>query len=175
MGARVVVLVGFMASGKSSVGRELARRLGWDFIDLDDRIASREAQTVPEIFRDRGESGFRLAETAALEELTGSLTHDSVVALGGGAFAQNTNRALLATWPSVFLQAPADELWRRCGEDPGIRPLRKNREQFAQLYAERLPFYREAALSVETLGKDPAAICAEIEAALQLSRLTPQS
>ena len=113
--------------------------------------------------------------TSALEELTQSLEHAAVVALGGGAVAQSTNRALLGSWPSVFLQAPADELWRRCCEDPGIRPLRKNREQFAQLYAERLPFYQEAALSVEALGKDPAAICAEIEAALHLSRLTPQS
>jgi shikimate kinase len=92
-----------------------------------------------------------------------------VVALGGGAFAQAKNRELLHPWPSVFLEAPVDELWQRSSEDKEIRPLRKDREQFALLYAERLPFYREATLVVQTLGKDPASICAEIEADLQLS------
>ncbi|SRR5258708_6321747 len=174
MGARAVFLVGFMASGKSSVGRELANRLGWEFIDLDERIEARERQTVPEIFRDRGEHGFRQAETAVLQELTGLLGRASVVALGGGAFAQNKNRELLRSWPSVFLQAPVEELWRRCSADPEIRPLRRDREQFTQLYEERLPFYREASLSVETLDKTPAAICAEIETALHLDRPTPQ-
>lgn len=175
MGARAVFLVGFMASGKSSVGRELARRLGWEFVDLDAHLESQQKQSIPEIFRERGESGFRIAETAALFQLTQSLQRDSVVALGGGAFAQDKNRELLRPWPSVFLQAPVDELWRRCVEDQEIRPLRKDREQFARLYAERLPCYQQATAMVETLGKDPASICAEIEAALQLSRLTPQS
>jgi shikimate kinase len=178
MGARAVFLVGFMASGKSSVGRELARRLGWEFVDLDAHIETREQQSVPEIFRNHGEPGFRLAEAAALLDLTQSLERDSVVALGGGAFAQDKNRELLRSWPSVFLQAPVDELWRRSSEDQEIRPLRKDRDQFTRLYTERLPFYREATLSVETSGKDPASICAEIETALQLSGMNagdPQS
>jgi len=169
MGARAVFLVGFMASGKTSVGRELARRLRWDFVDLDARIEMRERQSIAEIFSGHGEAGFRMAETAALLELTQSLERDSVVALGGGAFAQDENGELLRQWPSVFLQAPADELWRRSSEDHEIRPLRKDREQFAKLYAERLPYYRQATLCVETSGKDPAAICLEIEAALLLS------
>jgi shikimate kinase len=58
MGVRVVFLVGFMASGKSCVGQELARRLNWDFVDLDARIESRERQSIPDIFRDRGRAGF---------------------------------------------------------------------------------------------------------------------
>jgi shikimate kinase len=157
-----------MASGKSCVGLELARRLRWDFIDLDARIEARERQSIPEIFRGSGEVGFRVAETAALHELIQSLERDSVVALGGGAFTQDKNRELLQPWPSVFLQAPVDELWRRSSEDKEIRPLRKDREQFARLHAERFPFYREATLIVETLGKEPAAICVEIELALQL-------
>lgn len=168
MGARAVFLVGFMASGKSSVGQELARRLHWDFVDLDARIESRERQTIPEIFGGKGEPGFRLAETAALRELTASLDRNSVVALGGGAFAQEKNRELLRPWPSVFLEAPVDELWRRSAEDETERPLRTDREQFALLYAERLPFYCQATLVVATTGKDLAAICAEVEAALQI-------
>ncbi len=171
MGGRAVFLVGFMASGKSSVGPELARRLGWEFVDLDTRIESREGKTVPEIFRESGEAGFRLVETAALQDLlAGSLERDSVVALGGGAFAQETNRELLRQWPTVFLDAPADELWRRSLSDGVERPLRRDREQFGRLYAERLPFYREAKLIVATHGNPIASICGEIEGALQLTK-----
>jgi len=169
MGVHAVFLVGFMASGKSSVGTALARRLGWDFLDLDARIESRERKTVPEIFRESGEAGFRLAETAALRELlTGALQRDSVVALGGGAFAQERNRQLLREWPSVFLEAPVAELWRRSLTDGIQRPLRQDPEQFARLYAERLPFYREANVVVDTTNKALASICAEIELALRL-------
>ena len=167
MAVRAVFLVGFMASGKSSVGRELARRLDWDFVDLDARIESRERQTIPEIFRDRGESAFRLAETSALRDLTESLERNTVVALGGGTFAQPKNRELLRSWPSVFLDAPLDELWRRSLEDPTKRPLRKdNLTEFARLYEYRLPFYRQATVTVVTSGKDPASLCVEIERTL---------
>jgi shikimate kinase len=167
MGARAVFLVGFMGSGKTSVGKQLARRLGWEFVDLDARIRAREGKSIPEIFEDRGEAGFRAAETSALVDLTESLERHCVVALGGGAFAQEKNRGLLASWPSIFLQAPVAELWRRCSDDPEIRPLRKDRAQFGQLHAERLPFYQQATITVETSGKAPEVICAAIEEALQ--------
>ena len=161
-------LVGFMASGKSTVGPELARRLGWDFVDLDSRIEARERKTVPEIFRDRGEASFRLAESSALQHLTQCLERNSVVALGGGAFAQEKNRAWLRNWPSVFLSAPLEELWQRSQTDGIERPLRKDRDQFARLYAERLPCYRQATVTVDTAGRDVASICDEIESALHL-------
>jgi len=170
MPVRAVFLVGFMASGKTTVGQELARRLGWDFVDLDARIESREQQTIPEIFRDRGEAGFRLAETSTLRDLlTESLQPNCVVALGGGAFAQERNRELLRQWPSVFLDATVPELWQRSLTDGVARPLREDPEQFAKLYAERLPFYRQASVVVDTTGKPLVSICVEIEAALQLT------
>ncbi len=165
-------LVGFMASGKSTVGPELARRLGWEFVDLESRIETREQKSVPVLFRERGEAGFRLAETAALQELTQGLRHGSVVALGGGAFAQERNRELLRTWPTVFLSAPVEELWRRSLDDGTERPLRKDREHFSRLYAERLPFYRRATIAVDTAGKDAPSICCEIERALRLTTPT---
>ena len=168
MGVRAVFLVGFMASGKTSVGRELARRLNWDFLDLDALIESREHKTVPDIFRDHGEPHFRQAETSALGHLISNLQRNSVVALGGGAFVQEQNRQLLHNWPSVFLEASPEELWRRCLEDPAERPLRKNRSQFAQLYGERLPYYRMAKVTVETTGRDVSAITAEIAGTLNL-------
>jgi shikimate kinase len=169
MAVRAVFLVGFMASGKSTVGRELARRLGWNFVDLDTHIESREQRTVPEIFRTGGEGAFRLAESAALRDLPSILQQDTVVALGGGAFCQSANREFLRAWPTVFLDAPAEELWCRCARDTAERPLRKDLDQFSQLYRDRLPAYRQATLVVGTLNKDFAAICAEIEDALQLT------
>lgn len=161
-------LVGFMASGKTSVGRELARRLDWDFLDLDTFIESREHKTVPAIFRDHGESHFRQAETAALRHLISNMRPNTVVALGGGAFVQEQNRQLLHDCSSVFLHASSEELWRRCCEDPAERPLGKNQSQFAQLYRERLPFYRMATVTVETTGRNVSAICAEIAGTLKL-------
>jgi len=161
-------LVGFMASGKSTVGPELARRLGWEYVDLDFRIEAREQASILEIFRDRGEAGFRRAEIDALQDLTQSLQRDSVVALGGGAFAQENVRALLRDWPSVFLNAPVEELWQRSQMDGLERPLRRDRQQFAQLHETRLPFYRQATVTVETAGRDVASICEEIEGVLAL-------
>ncbi len=138
-------------------------------MDLDARIESRERQIVPAIFRDRGELGFRLAETSALRDLlTEPLKRNRVVALGGGAFAQERNRELLRQWPSVFLEATVSELWQRSLTDGVKRPLREDPEQFAELYAERLPFYRQASVVIETTGKQLAAICVEIEGVLQL-------
>jgi shikimate kinase len=168
MRVRAVFLVGFMAAGKTTVGQELARRLNWDFVDLDAQIESRERQTIAEIFRDRGEHEFRLIETEALRDLTESLERNSVVALGGGTFVQPGNRELLRAWPSVFLDAPLDELWSRTREDATKRPLRQNnRAEFESLYRERRTSYIQATMTVVTSGKDPSSLCAEIERTLQ--------
>ncbi|HUM05898.1 MAG TPA: shikimate kinase [Terriglobales bacterium] len=171
MGVLAVFLVGFMGSGKSSVGHELARRLGWNFLDLDAHIESRERTSIAEIFRQKGESGFRMIETAALRNSIASLMKSSVVALGGGAFVQEANRELIRGWPSVFLEGNIDELWHRSSEEDTIRPLRKDRQQFDQLYEERLPFYRLATFTVQTSGKDVGSICQEIERVLRSQRL----
>jgi shikimate kinase len=174
MGPRLVFLVGFMASGKSTVGQELARRLSWEFADLDLRIEARERQLIPEIFRERGETGFRLAETNALRDLLAELPQGNrVIALGGGAFVQEINRELVRQWPSVFLEAPASDLWQRSLRDGIVRPLRGSPEQFAKLYAERLPCYRQASLVIDTKDKELVSICAEIEDTLRL-RANPE-
>lgn len=172
MPVRAVFLVGFMASGKSVVGQELARRLNWDFVDLDARIESRERQTIPKIFRERGEFAFRRAENSALRDLTESLERNTVVALGGGAFAQPENQELLRPWPSVFLETSLDELWQRSLKDATERPLGKDRTEFARLYEYRLPFYRQATMTVVTSNRDPASLCAEIERTLHVVRGT---
>jgi shikimate kinase len=164
-GVRAVFLVGFMGAGKSSVGLALSRRLGWAFEDLDDRIQARERRSIEEIFAQSGETEFRRAEHVALRALIESLGASSpaVVAVGGGAFAQENNAALLeeSGFSAIFLDAPVEELFRRCQEQKLDRPLRRNLEQFRRLYESRRSHYMKAALRIDTDGKDVEEVAAE--------------
>jgi shikimate kinase len=169
-----------MGAGKTSVGRALAHRLGWRFIDLDDLIESREGRTVAEIFARAGESGFRNAESITLKELlTASALSEAsmVLALGGGAYVQTENEAVLQrdNIITVFLSASAQELWQRCltkqtvGGDTRLRPLLRDEASFKQLFEERLPNYERAQLVVTTSGKSVEAMADEIHSALAAS------
>jgi shikimate kinase len=163
-GPRTVFLVGFMGAGKSSVGAALGRKLGWPFEDLDDRIEAQEHRSIEEIFQKSGERAFREKEHAALRSLIRELgTSPKVVAVGGGAFAQANNAALLdkAGFPVIFLDAPAEELFRRCQEQKLSRPLRSNLEEFRRLYEARRSCYLKAAVRIETSGKDVEKVAAE--------------
>jgi shikimate kinase len=160
-----------MGAGKTSVGQALSRRLGLPFEDLDERIQHREGKTIEQIFQESGEGAFRKAETAALRELLGEIRSSlRVVALGGGTFAQPVNAALIgkADVHSVFLDAPVEELRRRCEEALTVRPLRQDPRQFRELYEKRRPSYMTAALRIETDGKDVEAIAAEVACSLGL-------
>jgi shikimate kinase len=164
-----LILVGFMGAGKTSVGRILANKLDWTFEDLDDRIERRERRTVPEIFHHEGEQAFRRCEHSALRELLGELGHraQKIIALGGGAFVQNENLQLIesAGLSTLFLDAPVDELWRRCngGERPAMdRPLLGKLESFCDLYYARRPYYLKAGFTQQTGGKASEQVAAEI-------------
>lgn len=163
---RRVFLVGFMGAGKSSVGRALASHLGWEFCDLDQVIEKREGRTVAEIFAEREEAGFRAAETQALQELLQDPAGkgDLVIALGGGTFAQPQNRRALeqAEAITVLLEAPVDELRKRCTADGTVRPLATDQERFARLYEERLAAYQMATHKVNTMGKTVDDVAEEI-------------
>ena len=166
-----VFLVGFMGAGKTSVGRRLSARLGWAFEDLDERIQNREGRPIAEIFRDSGEAEFRQAEHEALRELLDELGSASrVVALGGGAFAQARNAALLEAHGAlvIFLDGQADELFRRCEAENSERPMRQDTKQFRELYEQRRPFYLKATWRVDTTGKDLDTIAAEVACSLGL-------
>ena len=174
-----VFLVGFMGAGKTSVGRALGQRLNWIFEDLDDRIQSREGRSVAEIFQDSGETEFRRAEHAALQHVLQELRGGGarIVALGGGAFVQRENAALLKAFsvPTVFLDAPIEELWQRCctqaSETGAERPLLRSVEQFRKLYETRRKGYRKAALKVQTGKRTVESISAEIEQKLGLKKI----
>jgi shikimate kinase len=166
---RAVFLVGFMGSGKTSVGQALSRRMGWPFEDLDDRIVAREGRTIEAVFRESGEIEFRRAENAALRELLGELgSSPRVVALGGGAFVQAENFALIesAGVHTVFLDANPEELYRRCEQEQRQRPLRQSATQFYELYGQRRTAYLKARCQIETRGKDVDAVAAEVQCSL---------
>jgi shikimate kinase len=172
-----------MGAGKSSVGRALAQQLNWLFEDLDDRIVQREGRSVPEIFRVSGEPAFREAEHAALRQVLADL-HGGiarVVALGGGAFAQPANAALLKAEgvPTVFLDAPVSELWRRCcaqSSSAGAeRPLLRDQDQFRRLYQTRRKSYAAASFKIDTEMRSLETIAAEIARKLGLKKIRVRS
>jgi shikimate kinase len=168
----VVVLIGFMGAGKSSVGQALSRQLGWQFQDLDERITAGSGRTIERIFRESGEAGFRRIETAALRKLLSEGKNSpQIVALGGGAFVQVENARLLerAGVLTVFLDAPVEELWRRCQQQPLERPLRQDPQQFRQLYEERRPHYLKARWCIDTGGKSIETIATEVASQLGLT------
>jgi len=168
-----------MGAGKSTVGQALGRELGWNFEDLDDRIERREGRTVAEIFRDSGEPVFRRAERAALQDVIEELNEGvpRVVALGGGAFVKQENAALLkaSSVPTIFLDAPVEELWQRCctqaSEAGAQRPLLRSRKQFDELYAARHKNYSKASLKIQTSSRAVQTIVAEIAEALGLKKI----
>jgi shikimate kinase len=172
-----VFLVGFMGAGKSSVGRALGERLNWIFEDLDERIERRAGRSVPEIFRASGESGFRRVEHDALRDLLAERGGGRIIALGGGAFVQANNAALLkrSGVPTIFLDATVDELWRRCctqAEEAGAkRPLLGSPEQFRKLYQNRRRRYRRASLTISTSRRTVDEIAAEIAQTLGLKQI----
>jgi shikimate kinase len=156
-----------MGAGKSTVGRILAQRLGWAFYDLDLMIEARERSSVAKIFATAGEARFRELEKAGLANLLEKeLQHsDAVVALGGGAFAQTENREILQFFGArtVLLNAPLEELRRRCHESGNQRPLAGDMARFKQLFESRRDAYSLADFRVETGGKAAEDVVTEIE------------
>jgi shikimate kinase len=160
-----VVLVGFMASGKTSVGRVLARRLGYRFEDMDRRIERRAGRTVAQIFREEGEEAFRERERREAEAL--ARLSARVVAAGGGAFARAETRALLREGAlTVWLRCDLDRILARVRPD-GSRPLAGNRDIMRALLAEREPSYREADVTVEASAGTPREVAERIAALIE--------
>jgi shikimate kinase len=156
-----LAIVGYMGSGKSTVGRLVAKELGWEFLDLDQAVAERAGLSIPEIFDLIGEPHFRdLERVELLEALDGP--KERVIACGGGVVIDPRNRSRLMEVTTAFLWEDADVLYRRTRGPE--RPLRgTNYEDFARRYAERLPYYLEvASLQIEPEGRTPRQIADEI-------------
>ena len=155
-----IYLVGFMACGKSTVGRHLAHRMGWSFFDLDSEIEAAEKSAIAAIFDKRGEPEFRRIESEMLRRHVQSIErgHPAVLALGGGAFTVPANRELIAgNGVSVWLDCPLDAILRRLARQSHgpERPLARDPEKFASLYHARRELYALADARVSISSDDP--------------------
>ncbi len=158
---KLIYLLGFMGSGKSTIGSLLARQLGWPFIDLDTVIEAGQGASIREIFERSGEPFFRQLERAALTEV--SKTEPAVIALGGGTFAQPPNVDFIRETggATVWLDCPVEALRQRC-EGLKDRPLFRDPDAFIQLLDQRLPYYRMAEYVVSTEGRAPEEVVEQI-------------
>jgi len=151
-------VVGFMASGKSTVGRHLAGELGWSFFDIDDEIEKAEKTNIATIFDDRGEEEFRRIEALILTQHVRWIERGrpAVLALGGGAFAQPANRDLLLQHGmAIWLDCPLEVVKRRVAQT-AHRPLARDAGKFEELYHGRREFYAQADVHVLIESDDPA-------------------
>ena len=147
MKADKVYLIGFMAAGKTTVARALAKRLDWRAVDIDELVEQREHQTVADIFAKHGEPYFRAAERAVLLEQVGP--RHLVVATGGGTFVDPQNRAAInSDGVSVWLDVPFDRVIARLPAD-GRRPLAADRSEFERLFHLRRAAYELAHLRLD--------------------------
>ncbi|MBL8447107.1 MAG: shikimate kinase [Zoogloeaceae bacterium] len=163
-----------MGAGKTTVGRELAKRLGFRFLDCDHEIEARTGVKIPTIFEIEGEEGFRRRESHTLEELTRESS--VVLATGGGAVLRPANRAMLRErGVVVYLEVPPQILWERTRHDRN-RPLlqcENPRAKIESLYRERAPLYREVAHLIIPGGRgNPGAMTKAVEREL-MTRCKP--
>jgi shikimate kinase len=166
-----VILTGFMATGKTEVGRRLARLLGRPFVDTDGLVEAAAGRSVAEIFAAEGEAGFRTREREAVEKACA--VPDAVIATGGGTLLDAENRRRLAAAGAIVcLSADAEEILRRVG-DPSTRPLLVRRnghgddaagriERIRTLLAERAPAYALATHTIETSGLEVDDVVARV-------------
>ena len=162
-----MAIVGYMGSGKTTLGRLLARATGREFVDLDRVIAKNAGKEIPEIFAEHGEDHFRDLEHEALRDALVART-PCIVACGGGVVVRPENRVLLRGVTTIFLREDLGVLYRRT-RGTG-RPLRAaSREEFESRYAERLPFYREVSdVEVEVEGRPPWLVTEEVLGCLEI-------
>ena len=182
---RNIILVGFMASGKTSVGRALARRADWTFVDADDVIVARAGKPIHRIFEEDGEPAFRELERRVIADLCAG--ERQIIASGGGAFVNEQNRdAMLSGGRVFFLSAsPATILRRVQEEDAGgpIRPLLAPpagsgqafdpEARVAALLAQRTPAYAQTHHTVETDALTPEGVAARIKAICGIMGMHP--
>jgi shikimate kinase len=163
-----IILVGFMASGKSHVGRVLSQQVDWPLIDADEEIVKQQGMSIQSIFEKDGEAAFREVERSIIATLCSG--EGTVIAAGGGAFLDSDNRRLMLASGTVFcLSAKAETIYSRIRKDTGpgvaIRPLLAGdnpRERIKTLLAQRAEAYSQAHYIVQTDSLTPEQVAERI-------------
>jgi len=163
-----LLLIGYRGTGKTTVARLLAERLGWQWLDADEELERRAGKTIAAIFADEGEPAFRDLESQVLADLVQRDRH--VIALGGGVVQRPENRALIKQAGAVvWLTADPDTIQSRIAADATTSQRRPNLttagglDEIRKLLTQREPFYREcASFSIDTSGQTPNELAAEI-------------
>ena len=164
-----IILIGFMGSGKSSVGRILADRLGYELVDTDALLEERAGAPIPRIFREQGEQAFRALESEVLAAVADR--RRSVIATGGGAPAHPPNRDFFTRGDVVFhLRVSLKTARQRTGENADRPLLAQDPEAVRRLYQGRQSVYEELGQSVDTDGRTPNAVADEIMRLLRSPR-----
>jgi shikimate kinase len=168
-----IILIGFMACGKTATGQTLAQELNYRFIDTDNLIEQENGMTIADIFAQKGEAFFRQQETAVLKQLSG--TDNSIISTGGGIVLAEENRAFLKNLGAViYLKAESEELYKRLANDNTRPLLNQNPDKLAEIkkiLEIRRPLYESTALYViETLTGQPETAAQEIIQKLELHK-----
>lgn len=171
----VVVLIGYMASGKSTLGKKLAKKLNFNFVDLDDFIENKEKLSVSEIFKTKGEIYFRKQETTYLNQLL-QTKNNTVLSVGGGTPCYGNNMQLILNTnnvQSIYLQASLNKLVKKLYKKKSKRPLIahiETKEALTEFVGkhlfERVQFYKQSTIEIATDNKTKKKIIKDITTAL---------
>lgn len=162
-----ITIIGYRGSGKTSIARPLAAKLGWKSIDSDDVIEEKAKKSIREIFEDKGEPHFRMLEKEVMKDLLQE--KELIIAAGGGAILDQESREIMKNSGAViWLQASVEDLSKRIAADsqtssrrPGLTPLGVQ-DEISQVLHDREPMYRDAAtFIIDTTQKSPAEIVSE--------------
>jgi shikimate kinase len=159
-----IALIGLMGAGKTSVGKLLAKNLGYNFIDIDDLIELKEKMKISEIFKIRGENYFRQIETQTIKDF--SKNSNQVISTGGGAPQNPDNlKTLKSSCFVVYLYAPVTVLYERLLNEIDNRPMlhtENPKQKLHELLEKREPYYLKADIKVDTANKTPGEVVSDI-------------
>ncbi|ADU29945.1 shikimate kinase [Evansella cellulosilytica] len=146
-----IYLIGFMGAGKTTIGQLLAKEAGAPFIDLDELISEKSQLSIPDIFEQFGEDGFRRRETEALKSCH---RNGTIIATGGGIVERRENIEIMKNSGTiVFLDVPFEKIYERIQDDPN-RPITKfGRDALKERYTKRLPLYKEANIVISEVAE----------------------
>lgn len=154
-----IYLTGFMGAGKSTVGKLLAQKFSRGFVDSDALIQNKTGKTIPEIFKEQGETRFRELETKTLKEI--ARKKNQVVSLGGGVILSEENRKILDKGVWIFINTPLATLKKRVMHSTK-RPLAQDSKKFEALYKQRIPLYQLAHITVDHPGLESEEVCEHV-------------